>query len=163
MPDYQKGKIYKLVSDHTDEIYIGSTCQQYLCNRLGTHVRDFKKGINRCTCKKLFELGDVKIILIENVPCNSKDELHKRERYYIESMKCINKYIPGRTVAENYQDKKEHYKKKSNDYYYANKEEIIAKQAKQVVCECGSTSTISHLKRHKKTKKHINIMESKSI
>ena len=27
MPDYSKSKIYKLVSNHTNDIYIGSTCQ----------------------------------------------------------------------------------------------------------------------------------------
>ena len=161
MPDYQKGKIYKLVSDHTDEIYIGSTCQM-LCKRLGGHKRDCKTLKHPCNSKKLFDLGKVKIVLIENVPCDSKDELYKRERHYIETMECLNIYIPGRTMAENYQDKKEHYQKKSNDRYYAKKEEILAQQAKQVVCECGSTSTISHLKRHKQTNKHIKFMESKT-
>ena len=132
MPDYQKGKIYKLVSDHTDEIYIGSTCQ-LLCHRLSQHARDFREGKNKCTCKNMFELGKVKIVLIENVPCDSKEELYKRERHYIETMNCVNKAIPGRTMG------------------------------RQVVCECGLTSTYSHLSRHKRTKKHFNLMKSKTV
>ena len=27
MPDYQKGKIYKIISNETDDVYIGSTTQ----------------------------------------------------------------------------------------------------------------------------------------
>jgi len=162
MPDYQKGKIYKLVSDHTDEIYIGSTIQSYLSSRLGGHKRDCKTKKNPCNSKKLFDLGDVKIVLIENVPCNSKEELYKRERHYIETTNCVNKLIPGRTMAENYQDKKEHYQQKSHDRYHANKEEILKQQATPVVCECGLTSTKSHLKRHRQTKRHLDLMESKT-
>ena len=176
MPDYQKGKIYKLVSDHTDEIYIGSTCQ-LLCHRLSQHARDFREGKNKCTCKNMFELGKVKIVLIENVPCDSKEELYKRERHYIETMDCVNKLIPGRTVAENYQDKKEHFKKKSMDRYHAKKEEIL-KQHKEyrlknidtikerrklrTICDCGLDVNKEHIAQHKRTKRHLNLMESKT-
>jgi len=123
MPDYQKSKIYKLVSDHTDQIYIGSTSQK-LCKRLGGHARNFRKGINNCTSKKLFELGNVKIILIENVPCDSKEELLKHERNYIETTNCINKVIPGRTKAEYLQDNKEELSKKKKEYCLKNKDKI---------------------------------------
>ena len=123
MPDYQKGKIYKLVSDHTDEIYIGSTIQK-LCTRLGQHARDFRESKNKYTSKKLFELGKVKIILIENCPCDSKEELYKRERHYIETMVCVNKYIPGRTKAEYLQDNKEEISKKRKEYRLKNNDKI---------------------------------------
>lgn len=206
MPDYQKGKIYKLVSDHTDEIYIGSTIQK-LSQRLSKHACDFRKGNNGCTCKKLFDLGDVKIVLIENVPCNSKEELYKRERHYIETTNCVNKYIPGRTNAENYQDKKEEISKqkkeyyiKNNDkikeYYLKNKEEIskkikeynlknkedISKKMKEyrlknkdkikeytkernkvkITCDCGADINKNSIYRHKRSNKHMDLMESKT-
>ena len=176
MPDYQKGKIYKLVSEHTDQIYIGSTIQK-LCHRLGTHARDSRKGKNQCTCKHMFELGKVKIVLIENCPCDSKEELYKRERHYIETMKCVNKLIPGRTMAENYQDKKEHYQKKSNDRYHTKTEEIL-KQRKEyrlknidkikerkklrTICDCGLDVAKDGISRHKKSKRHLDLMESKT-
>jgi len=122
MPDYQKGKIYKLVSDHTDEIYIGSTIQS-LCKRLSGHKRDFKRETLRCMSKKLIELGDVKIILIENIPCDSKEELLKRERHYIETMDCVNKMIPYKSINEKaetlkiYRIKnKEFIRKNDNEY-----------------------------------------------
>jgi hypothetical protein len=36
MPDYENGKIYKLVNEVDDEIYIGSTTVR-LCNRKSKH------------------------------------------------------------------------------------------------------------------------------
>ena len=176
MPDYQKGKIYKLISDHTDEIYIGSTCQ-LLCHRLSGHARDFREGKNQCTCRNMFELGKVKIVLIENVPCDSKEELYKRERHYIENMNCVNKLIPGRTMAENYQDKKEHFKKRSLDRYYATKEEISKKTKEyrlknidkikerkklRTICDCGLDVAKDHIAQHKRTKRHLKLIESKT-
>jgi hypothetical protein len=131
MPDYQKGKIYKLVSDHTDEIYIGSTVQK-LCHRLSGHKRDCK--VKNCTSKKLFELGKVKIILIENYSCNSKEELLKHERHHIETTNCVNKCIPFRSKEEKIQhkikyneDNKELISKTKKEHYLKNKEEILKK------------------------------------
>ena len=123
MPNYENSKIYKLVSPHTDEIYIGSTTQK-LCNRMGQHLRDFKIGKNKCTCVKLLELGEVKIILIEECPCDTKEQLLKRERYYIENTVCVNKYIPGRTIKEYYEDNKERLLKIQKVHYETNKEKI---------------------------------------
>ena len=177
MTDYQKSKIYKLVSDHTDEIYIGSTVQK-LCHRLSQHKRDCKVKKTPCMSKKLFELGKVKIVLIENCPCDSKEELFKHERNYIETMKCVNKLIPGRTNAENYQDKKEHYQKKSHDRYHAKTEEILKKHKEyrlknndkikerkklRTICDCGLDINKESIARHKRTKKHLNLMESKTV
>ena len=186
MPDYQKSKIYKLVSDHTDEIYIGSTCQK-LCQRLGGHTRGFREGINKCTSKKLFELGKVKIVLIENCPCDCKEELYKRERHYIETTNCVNKCIPGRTkseyrlknkdkVKEQYLKNVDNIKERKKEYYLKNKEEF-SKQRKEyrlknndkikerkkvrTICDCGLDINKDTIARHKRTKKHLNLMESK--
>ena len=152
MSNYQKSKIYKLVSPHTDEIYIGSTVQR-LCHRLSGHKRDCREGkVN--TNKKLFELGEVKIILIEDFPCDRKEELIKRERYYIENFDCVNKCIPGRTHKEYYQVNKEKILKQKKEYYHENQEKILEKKKEKLNCECGTTSTIDHKARHEKTKKH---------
>ena len=125
MPNYQNSKIYKLVSPHTDEIYIGSTTQK-LCQRLSGHSRSFRKK-NKCTSVKLLELGKVKIVLIEDFPCDRKEELLKRERYYIENFDCVNKYIPGRTKKEYYEDNKELISEKAKVYREENKEIITQK------------------------------------
>ena len=90
MPNYQNGKIYKLVSNISNDIYIGSTVNK-LSHRLNAH----KNKANECVSKQLFANDAViQIILIESYPCNNKSELTAREHHYITTLVCINKHIP---------------------------------------------------------------------
>ena len=119
MPDYSKGKIYKLVSNYTDDIYIGSTCNT-LSRRKSGHKCHYMRYIdgkcNYISSFKLYEKGDVDIVLLESCSVNNKDELYRRERYFIENYNCINKYIPGRTKKQYYQANKDKVKKYQNQY-----------------------------------------------
>ena len=94
MPNYQNGKIYKIVSDNIEGTYYGSTADT-LWSRFGTHNRHFrlwKKGkYHYVTSFKLIEAGNASIVLVENYPCNSKIELTARERHWIENNECVNK------------------------------------------------------------------------
>jgi len=99
MANYQDGKIYKIHSFQTDKIYIGSTTQ-LLCRRFSNHKTTFKRELSVITAKEILKYEDVMITLIENYPCNNKNELEKRERYYIENNNCVNKTIPTRTSKE---------------------------------------------------------------
>lgn len=146
---YENGKIYKIVSDHSDKMYIGSTCS-YLSKRLYEHKCDynrFKEGnYPRITSFELIELGDIDIVLIENYPCKDKNELHARERYWIELNReiAVNRNIPTRTRneyahqyykenKEKLQDYQKHYtlahheeiKIKKGEYYNNNKETLL--------------------------------------
>ena len=49
---------------------------------------------------KIIETGDYDIVLVEEYPCSTKDELFKRERYYIENNTCINKHAPSMTRSK---------------------------------------------------------------
>ena len=90
MPNYQNGKIYKLVSNISSDIYIGSTVNK-LSHRLNCH----KNKANKCVSKQLFANDAViQIILIESCPCNNKSELTAREHHFITTLVCINKKIP---------------------------------------------------------------------
>ena len=67
MPNYQDGKIYKLVSNISSDIYIGSTINK-LSHRLNVH----KCKNNKCVSKQLFANDAVvQIILIEMFPCST--------------------------------------------------------------------------------------------
>ena len=89
MPNYQNGKIYKLVSNISDDIYIGSTTYK-LSERLYKH----KLSSNLCHSKQMFvNNAKIKIILIELYPCSNKMELNMRENYVITTTNCINKHI----------------------------------------------------------------------
>lgn len=94
MPDYKNGRIYKLVCNITGLKYIGSTCQP-LYKRLAGHVSAYKAGNKQgLTSINIISNGNYKIVLIENYPCNSKEELIRRERYHIEALECVNHNKP---------------------------------------------------------------------
>ena len=109
--DYSKGKIYKIepIIDHEEqEIYIGSTTKQYLSQRMVEHRRSFKfcqnnENGNKVSSFQLFEkfgIDNCQIVLLQEIQAKSKDELLAREAYYIKTLDCVNKYIPGRTRDE---------------------------------------------------------------
>jgi hypothetical protein len=105
MVNYAKGKIYKIVCNITNVTYIGSTTKDYLCDRLAHHKNTYKrfqegKAAGVCASSEIIKNGDYNIILIESYPCETKDQLISRERHYIDTIKCINKYKPGRTKKE---------------------------------------------------------------
>jgi hypothetical protein len=214
MPNYQNGKIYTIRSHQTENIYIGSTTQP-LTKRLSKHKADYKRYNKNNNNKyyssfKIVKYEDVYIELYELYPCNSNEELHKREGELIRELDCVNKYIAGRTKKEYNEDnkedifikkkqyrednkekisiKKKEYRKnnkekfkqtdkkyyednkeKSKQYYQDNKEKMLIKSkqyyqdnSEKITCECGSIIAKYNLKRHKKSKKHINYENSKS-
>ena len=130
MPDYQRGKIYKITSG--DLTYIGSTCEPTLAKRLANHVSHYKFWLNgkraHYTCIPLIATGQYEITLIELYPCNSKDELTARERFHIETNECVNKVHPGRSKKERYEDTKEIVLEQRKAYYEANKDTIIERR-----------------------------------
>jgi len=92
--DYKKGKIYKIMSDLGYDFYIGSTAQLYLSNRMSQHCYDYKN--RSCYSYKVFDLYGIDncyIKLIELYPCNSKQELEIKEKYYIRTTICVNHKI----------------------------------------------------------------------
>ena len=84
---------------------------------------------------------------MKSFPCNTKLELEKRERYYIENFECVNKSIPTRTKKEYLPNiikiKKKNMiesitlkikikkNKYSIDYQNKNKEKILAKKKEE--------------------------------
>jgi group I intron endonuclease len=139
---YNLAKIYKLVNNVDDKIYVGSTCLT-LTKRKSCHKVSCLKCPNQPVYKHLNEIGfnNVDIVIIESFPCPSKDELHKRERYWIDLLKPeLNKNIPSRTMAEynasiGFQKKKEYdqkpeSKQKKKQYYVEHKEQIKAENKK---------------------------------
>ena len=113
MVNYANGKIYRLVCNITKKEYIGSTTDK-LNRRLSKHRADYKKYINEkshyISSFQILENNNYSIVLIENYPCNSKEELLQRERFFIEKTECINYKIPIRTEEENKEYQKEYEK-----------------------------------------------------
>jgi len=144
MTNYNNGKIYKIESTLGDMVYYGSTTKQYLSQRMTKHRSDYNRWLSGKDAGKYrsFDLFDeygienCKIVLVENFPCKSKDELTAREAYYIRNFDCGNKCVPGRTYKEYIEDNKdkilerkkqyrENNKDKIKEYYQNNKDKIL--------------------------------------
>ena len=187
MVNYDNGKIYKLVRLTDDVVvYVGSTCETALCRRLAKHKDKAIRCPNRKVYKSINENGgweNHQIILIEHCNCNSKDELHKKEREFIVSLKPIgNIVIPLRTLAEWRIENKEIIKQNKKEYHIENKAKLnqkskqyhidnkaksnqMSKQYKienkekleqKILCQCGRTYAYQSKSRHNKSKFHIN-------
>jgi len=196
MTDYSKGKIYKIVVNNTDEEYrpyIGSTTKNYLSERFTYHRQDYKKHKdgkkNSVSAFILFDkygIENCEIVLIENYPCATKDELRSRERYWFDTIDNCNKCKPVRSEEEIKNEGKIYYnarkardpdccKKRYQrelelhpDYLEKKKDQYqkaIAlnpnhskerKQNDKYTCECGSHIRKGEKIAHIKTKKHLN-------
>ena len=189
MVDYSKGKIYKIVCNKTGKIYIGSTVSK-LSKRLSQHKEKYKKYLNNTyhflTSFEILKNDNFQIVLIENIPCNNKEELFRRERYYIENNKCVNQKIPIRENREYYELNKEVIDKYNKEYKIKNREKLkekekiyIEKNKEKIllrkriyrinnlqkltapfICDCGVTIQYKNKSRHFKTKKHTAYIQS---
>ena len=132
MVNYSNGKVYKIEPINGDEgdVYFGSTTKQHLSQRMDSHRKDYKRWKegkrNYVSSFSLFEkygLENCKIILLDNVNANSKDEMISKEAYYIRNFKCVNRTIPDR--------KKDEYIKEYRKEYHIKNKEQIREQRKQ--------------------------------
>ena len=134
-----KGYIYKLCcKDLTiTDIYIGST--RNFARRKARHK-------SSCNTEKIKEYNynvykfiranggwiNWDMVLIEKGEFEETIDLHKRERYWIETLGAnLNTSIPTRTQKELYQLQKEDKKQ----YYLDNRERIFERINRNVVCE----------------------------
>jgi hypothetical protein len=178
MVNYNKSTIYKLCckdTEITDE-YVGSTTN--FNRRKAEHKSHCHNENGSAYHFKVYECirdnggwGNWDMVEIEKYCASDKNDLHKRERFWVETLKSsLNKQIPSRTLQEYRSEHKEttrEYDKKYYEtnqdkikdthkkYYEDNKENIQEYASTKVVCECGSEITRSCLSRHKRSAKHI--------
>jgi len=94
---YENGKIYKVIDENGEIIYIGST-KQTLKKRWGAHH---------------LKCNEKKIILIENYPCESRRELEKYEQKFIDlynEMGLINQIKAYQSKEEKKEEKRKYNK-----------------------------------------------------
>jgi len=165
---YQRGKIYKIITSNSNDVYIGSTTYT-LKRRLGGHVYAYKKQKGNGSSFIILRQGNYSIQLIKDFPCNSRRELVCEEGKYIQSMDCVNLLVAGRTKkewgVEYYEKHKNNMKKKYHNCSEEKKEDRKLKYKKycqdnemkfkqKFVCECGGKFTYRGKWDHLKTKKH---------
>lgn len=159
------GKVYKIYDNTNGNVYYGST-KQKLSARMQAHKTKYKEHLNdpeRHKGMTVFEIlknDNYSISLVEEFTCQNKEQLHARERHYIENFECVNKYIPLRTKKEYYVDNFEKITEYKKGYYLANREEILKINREQFICDvCGHTYTKSHKARHEKSQRHMNAVK----
>lgn len=186
--EYQIGNVYKIIcSVNSEFIYIGSTFQK-LNLRWISHKSKYNKylkgGNNKMSIFKYYDkygIQSFRIVLIKsyNVYRDSQRD-HKHllafEQLWInKTKKSVNLYNAFSPIAKidkkiylnkyyqnNKEKAKEYYqdnKVKILEYYQTNKVKILEKKKEKTICECGINITKSNLSAHKKTKKHIKLME----
>ena len=130
MVNYQNGKVYCIRSNQTEKVYIGSTIDS-LCRRLAKHRYEAKHRCNnKTTSFYILQFEDAYIELVENYPCNSKEELHKREGEIMRQYNNrVNKALAGRTQKQYRDEHKEILKQKDKQYREDNKE-ILKEKSK---------------------------------
>lgn len=165
MPDYSKGKIYRMDCNITGLTYIGSTCYT-LVQRKAKHVYDDKHTNKNISSKKILENNNYTMTLIEDYPCLTIRELKTRERYHVELHgNCVNKLLPicyDQKESGKRSRAKPEVKKMKHEYYEKNKDKFYQQQkangTERVTCECGTEINKWHLQKHMKRKIHSNRM-----
>jgi len=141
---YNNGKIYIIHNTKNDLKYIGSTTKKYLSDRMSSHRTEGKKVKTQKLYSAMYDLGveNFYIELLENYPCESKEQLERREGELQRQHNTINNgynhKVAGRTAkdyrAENNckikeymetyrEEKKDDIKQYSKAYYATHKEE----------------------------------------
>ena len=161
MTDYQQGKIYLIHCSTLDLNYIGSTTET-LHRRLGKHKSAYNCYINATsdsysTSFDVLESKTYTISVLEAYPCNSKRELEERERYFIESMECVNDRIPTRGERCIHDIQRSHcYECDGGAICEHNKRRSRCKTCSPVRCDdCDLTYSKGSIKQHLRSQKHI--------
>ena len=151
MNKFENAKIYKIIDNTSNAIYIGSTYKT-LEQRLKQHKADYNRykngNFHYVTSFKILENADYKIELIKLYPCQTKHELNVEEGKIIKQFRndkinIVNRNIAGLTPKES-----------DAQYYQKNKIAINEKQNKKYNCCCGGKYTSVNKSPHEKTKKH---------
>lgn len=119
MSKYQNGRVYKIVS--SGGVYVGSTIYP-LEYRLRTHLsslNSYKAGkIRYITVHDVLDYDDVDIIQLEFYPCDYREQLLLREKYWINQIECVNKCNPIREEGDAQEYHREYHQKMKNDPDY---------------------------------------------
>jgi len=177
---YSKSVIYIITT--ADGLYVGSTCD--FKTRKSLHKSSIYNESGKNYNFKVYQNirandGEYCIELYKPFPCDNKRELEQEEtrlmmelnanlntnRAYIteeEKMKYKIEYREKNRDEFNVKAKLYHEKNKDERnakkkvYYETNKEKICEK----ITCECGCVISRCNKTRHKKNKKHLNLMNN---
>lgn len=144
---YEKAKIYKLECED-GHYYYGSTI-----NELRIRLRDHKNASKTKSYRVYQHINtigweNVKIIMIEEYPCQNRRELTMKENEYIKSNKsdprCLNNILAFNTEEERKECKRKHYEKNK---------ETLAEYHRQK--RTGNPDVAEYNRKYREAHKHI--------
>lgn len=152
---FNSSKVYALRCLETDQIYVGSTVQD-LAMRHKQHQIAYKshtKGgrYSYCSSFEIVKYLSCEIELLEDVNCESRQELETFEKYHIESNNTVNLNTPGRSPDEKKAVKKIH-----------NERTNAQRPTEQCECPCSGFYTYSNHCAHLRTAKHQSYEQKKN-
>ena len=139
--EQKQGKIYCIRSLLTDKCYIGSTTSS-INRRHSKHKSNLKNYYEGKYCYvtsfEVLSYGDSYITILETVYYDTNDQLHARERYWIENTEnTVNDRIPGAYAAAG-----------GKAAYDAERNRLTTN------CPCGGRYKASNKFNHLRTQKH---------
>ena len=138
-------RVYKIVNDIDDLVYIGST-KQILCRRMTEHRKSALKGCERKLYIHMREIGaeHFKIMCVREYKDISKERLKYKEDKYIKRYDTVKK---GLNMCYAFGQKCEH-KKKRGDCLDCKGSQICEHDKRKSQCiYCGGSSICEHAKR----------------
>ena len=88
---------------------------------------------------------------------DNKEAIYKQQKQYQQD----NKEAISERTKQYRQNNKKKISEQTKQYRQDNKEAIAKRDAEQIICECGCILRKRGLSKHKKTKKHIDLMKQK--
>ncbi len=176
MPDYKDGKIYTIRCKlDSSLIYVGSTVET-LCSRFSKHKYQSKKNPEIHFYSAISDWNDWYIELVEDFPCERKEQLLKREGEIMREIGTLNHQLAGNYLTRGEQQYMKEYREQNakqiknckQEHYKKNKELISAKEKEKYeqsgkeknLCECGIYSFKHHFSRHLKSVGHTKYLNS---
>jgi len=144
--DYSKCCIYKIEHfENNNLVYVGHTTN--FSKRKGSHKSICKNENNKNYNLKVYQMirdnggfDRFKMIEVEKYPCKDKREAERREYEVMKELKAnMNAIKSFLTEEERKEYNKEYFKEK-------------------ITCKCGCEVNKNSLKRHKRTKKHTDLI-----
>jgi group I intron endonuclease len=101
--NYQLAKIYTIVNDLNDTVYVGSTAQKLLSSRMSCHRRlstQDDRTSDLYNAMKTLGVDHFRIVLLRAFPCNSKDELEAEEYKVLKTYTDAGKHVYNMRTAD---------------------------------------------------------------
>ena len=124
MTDDSRAKNYKITNTVDSDIYVGSTTDT-LKSRFWKHRHEQRRSRSGSKLHtKMRELGTacLQIELIEEYPCETKQQLREREGEWIKNIGTLNETISGRTAKTYYEVNREAFLERSKQWREENME-----------------------------------------